>query len=187
MYFDIIVAMDCQRGIGKNNGIPWRLKEDLQFFRKVTTTAPDGKQNAVIMGRKTWDSLPPKSRPLKDRLNIVLSRAPIELPPGVMSASSLEEALELASRSDVHERFILGGAQIYAEALQHEHLRKVYLTQLDQSFQCDVFFPDNRELELVETSATQTEGSIDFRYQTFKPVSCTVKTASGHPGKEGRL
>lgn len=175
MDFDIIVAMDAERGIGKNNSIPWRLSEDMRFFRKVTSTAAEGKVNAVIMGRKTWDSLPAKSRPLKDRLNIVMSRSSLELPNGVFHATSLEEALEIASIHAVHNCFIIGGAQIYGEALQHQRLRTIYLTRLNQSFHCDVFFPSTRELELVESSATQTEGTIDFYYQTFKPAASAAK------------
>ncbi|MBY0546350.1 MAG: dihydrofolate reductase [Candidatus Obscuribacterales bacterium] len=177
MDFDIIVAMDAERGIGKNEAIPWRLSEDMRFFRKVTSSAPDGKMNAVIMGRKTWDSLPAKSRPLKDRLNIVMSRSAMELPRGVFHATSLEQALDIAAKHAAHNCFVLGGAQIYAEALQHQRLRTIFLTQLDQSFQCDVFFPATRELELVESSATQTEGAIEFRYQTFKPAASVARSS----------
>lgn len=72
----IVVAATNRLGIGQNNGLPWRLKQEMAYFAKLTSTIPEGKTgtNAVIMGRNTWESIPAKFRPLKNRLNIVLSR-----------------------------------------------------------------------------------------------------------------
>ena len=73
--FDIVVAADEQRGIGKDNDLPWHLPGDLTHFKRTTTRAvAEGMSNAVVMGRKTWESVPPRYRPLKNRVNVVLSR-----------------------------------------------------------------------------------------------------------------
>jgi len=73
--FKIVVAHDLNRGIGKNNGLPWHIKEDMRYFKKLSTeTSNKKKKNVVIMGRKTYESIPEKFRPLEDRINIILSK-----------------------------------------------------------------------------------------------------------------
>jgi dihydrofolate reductase len=72
----IIVAATVSNGIGKNGTLPWHLSRDLKYFAQVTSSAPEGTQNAVLMGRNTWESIPVKYRPLKGRLNVVISRDP---------------------------------------------------------------------------------------------------------------
>lgn len=110
-----IVAMDEGRVIGKAGALPWHLPEDLAHFKRLTSG------HVVIMGRKTWDSLPPKFRPLPGRVNIVISRSPKELslPEGVLACSSVEDAIakaaEIASPSQII--WFIGGAQIYKESL----------------------------------------------------------------------
>lgn len=173
MPFDIVVAVDSEGGIGKNNSIPWRLSDDLKRFRQLTSLAAPGKINAVIMGRKTWESLPAKSRPLPNRLNIVLSRASVALPEGVLSAHSLDQALSLAQSEEVDRCFVLGGGQIYKEAMQHIELGKIYLTRIHRSFDCDVFFPELRDLETVHTSECKQENGMAFEYvELRKKVTC---------------
>lgn len=125
---------------GLNNNIQGTLSDNLQ--------APSSSLNAVIMGRKTWDSIPTKFRPLKDRLNIVISRsAPSQLPETVESSEpvrvqSLELALQYArTRSDVSRVFVIGGAQIYDAALKLPEARRILLTSIERDFDCDTFFP----------------------------------------------
>jgi dihydrofolate reductase len=72
--FSVIVAATTSGGIGKDGNLPWRLSKDMQYFKAVTTRSPEGKRNAVIMGRKTWESIPAKFRPLPDRINVVITR-----------------------------------------------------------------------------------------------------------------
>src|ERR1700733_8282193 len=92
--FDIVVACDINRGIGYNNTLPWRLSGDMKHFRNLTSTTSDpSKQNAVIMGRKTWQSLPESNRPLPKRFNIVLSRQDLAVPAEARFAHSFDEAL----------------------------------------------------------------------------------------------
>jgi dihydrofolate reductase len=69
----LIVAQDAERGIGSNGGLPWKLSKEMKYFAQATTAAPSGKKNAVIMGRTTWEGIPAKFRPLKNRINVVLS------------------------------------------------------------------------------------------------------------------
>ncbi|KAF5532720.1 glutathione S-transferase [Fusarium mexicanum] len=110
--------------------------------------APSSSINAVIMGRKTWDSIPTKFRPLKDRLNIVISRsAPSKLPETIepsepVRVQSLELALQYArTHSDVGRIFVIGGAQIYDAALRLPEARRILLTSIERDFDCDTFFP----------------------------------------------
>ncbi len=144
--FSIIVALDSKFGIGKNGLLPWHLPEDLKHFKTITTRLSSAKKiNAVIMGRKTWDSIPLKFRPLPERLNVVISRQSVlAVPSGVIHAASLQDALNsLAKKQDaVGEIFVIGGAQIFKEAVNHPACQKIYLTQIEKEFLCDTFFPD---------------------------------------------
>ncbi|KAK7418822.1 hypothetical protein QQX98_003684 [Neonectria punicea] len=152
----LIVAATRIMGIGANGAMPWTgLRKEMQYFARVTTRlppqAPSTAVNAVIMGRKTWDSIPAKFRPLKDRLNIVISRSAPAAPPPAdadprgpepVRVASLDAALQYArARADVARVFVMGGAQIYAAALQVPEARRVLLTSIERDFDCDVFFP----------------------------------------------
>lgn len=141
MQFDIVVACDNKLGIGKAGSLPWRLKKDMANFRKITTEHKEN-QNAVVMGRITWESIPEKFRPLPDRLNIVVTRdTHFALPDGVLKAKSLDEALTLATNHNAEKCFVIGGGQIYKEAISHKSCHKLFLTQLDDTYDCDIFFP----------------------------------------------
>ena len=144
--FSIIVALDEARGIGKAGILPWHLPADLRHFKEITTASRGGCLNAVIMGRKTWESIPGKFRPLPGRLNIVItSQTAYTFPQGVLRASSLENALEmLCVKEDVAvgDVFVIGGAQVFAEAIRHPLCERIYLTRIYGRFDCDVFFPE---------------------------------------------
>lgn len=109
MILGAIWAQGRERAIGKDGALPWRLPEDLALFRRVTSGHP------VIMGRKTWESLPPRFRPLPGRRNIVLSRDPSFAADGAEAVRSLAEAAEAASHCE--QAWIIGGAALYAEAV----------------------------------------------------------------------
>src|SRR3989338_11120601 len=98
--FNIIVAVDAKNGIGKKGGLPWSLPADLKHFKKITfNTTDESKMNAVVMGRKTWDSIPAKFRPLPGRLNVVLTRDPqLPFPAPVLRATGLPQALGLLEK-----------------------------------------------------------------------------------------
>lgn len=170
---EIVVAADLDNGIGKDNGLPWRIPGDMKFFQSLTSGTTGGGKNAIIVGRKTWESIPEKRRPLKDRLNIILTRnAAITASDGVLVCNSLEKALE-ALQGIEHERcFIIGGEQIYKEALQHPLLTTIHLTRIMQEFDCDAHFPpiDDR-FALAAVSDTMEENEIEYRFQRYEKKS----------------
>lgn len=149
--FDVVVAADLEWGIGKANALPWpRLKGDLAHFKRVTSAAPEGQQNAIVMGRRTWESAEVAARPLPRRLNVVISRNLLIAPEGVLGVRSLDEAL--AATRAAATTFVVGGAQIYAEAFAHAELRYVYLTRVEGRFGCDTRIPDLDALGFVPTA-----------------------------------
>lgn len=167
MSFSIIAAVDSKMGIGKNGRLPWNLPSDLKFFHD--TTIGNGK-NAVIMGRLTWESIPENRRPLKDRLNIVITRnTEYRVPKNVYIAESLEKALAVASQYKVEAVFVIGGAQIFYDATQNPACKKIYLTELQGDFQCDVFFPkiDPQKFKRIGESEVHEERAIKFRFVQY--------------------
>ncbi|KAI1113339.1 dihydrofolate reductase-like domain-containing protein [Nemania sp. NC0429] len=170
----LVVAATRNMGIGRNGTLPWTgLKKEMAYFARVTKRSPllpsqeDGKNapatmNAVVMGRKTWDSIPPKFRPLKGRLNIVISRSHVDPPAEAIDAltdavrvGSLDQAIRyLRSHPPIGRVFVIGGAQIYAAALQLKEAKRVLLTRVLSDFECDTFFP----LRLSDVSSETGEG-----------------------------
>jgi dihydrofolate reductase len=153
--FSLVVAIDGDGGIGIDGKLPWRLKGDMKHFREVTTG--DG-NNAVIMGRSTWESIPGKFRPLPNRYNIVMTRNEAYMAPREISlAASLDAALVMARQS--HKVFVIGGGQIYAEALNHPGCEGMLLTRVADAYDCDTFFPPyEKSFRLSETLGDFSEG-----------------------------
>ncbi len=171
--FNIIAAMDIERGLGKDNGIPWHIPADMKWF-KVHTSTPiaDGKINACVMGRRTWESLPDSYRPLPDRLNVVISSNPdYELPEGVLLAESLDVALTLLAQGDLASRvgevFVIGGAQLYGTAIQHPNLQRLLVTYVWSKTNCDCFFPEWDGDSFVGTYASNVYVGAKHNY-SFK-------------------
>lgn len=153
----LIVAVDRNNGIGVNNTLPWRLPEDLAFFKKTTSG------HAIIMGRKTFDSI---GRPLPNRRNIVVTRNPGWQHAGVERAASLHEAAALAGAGEV---FVIGGAQIYREALPLA--QRLIVTEIDADFECDAFFPqpDTSLWQEVSREAHHCEvNKFDFAFVAYQ-------------------
>ena len=140
--FHIIVAHDLNNGIGIENRIPWHLPIDMKYFKDTTTRSAKGKQNAVIMGRKTWESIPKKFRPLPGRINIVLSKSVSSIE-GALVGDSLDNALQQCENNvDIDQVFVIGGSQIYDHALQHKQCDTLYVTKVFQAFDCDAYFSE---------------------------------------------
>ncbi len=156
---DLVLATDQAWGIGRDNALPWpKLAADLRHFQRVTQTAPQGRVNAVIMGRRTWQSREVAGRPLPRRCNVVLSRRPLQVPAGVLVASSLDDALRmLDDRDDLGHIFVIGGAELYRLALEHPRCRAVYLTRVSGTYGCDTFVPDLDQRCVPDPSWPSTE------------------------------
>jgi dihydrofolate reductase len=132
MKLGIIYARSRNGVIGKDNAMPWHLPEDLAHFKRTTLGAP------VIMGRKTWESIPPKFRPLPGRQNIVITRDAQWNAEGADRASSLEDAISLCG--GVAQAWVTGGAEIYRLALSRAHVAVV--TEIEKEYEGDAFAPE---------------------------------------------
>lgn len=165
--FALVVAADEALGIGRAGGLPWRLPGEMAYFKRLTTGARDGLQNAVIMGRKTFDSIAPKFRPLAGRLNVVLSRDPAYRAEGALTADSLEAALALLdARDDVDRVFVIGGGELYRRALPSPRCRAVYLTRIHARFACDTFLPAlDAAFSLSERDGPHREGDLTYTFE----------------------
>ena len=172
----LIVAFCRNKGIGWKNIIPWSLKKDMIKFKKRTI---GGGNNAVIMGKNTWKSIPSKFKPLPKRANIVLTRNPYsmhqpmyQMPPVV--ASSLEEAVDFCKRYNYDEIFIIGGAKVYQESLDKKYIDTIYTTYIDANFTCDTFFPPiPPQFILEKQSPWQYSNELKYRFQTYiLPQNC---------------
>jgi dihydrofolate reductase len=136
MKLSLIVAMGQNREIGKDNDLLWHLPADMKFFKDTT------KGKAVIMGRKNYESIPPKFRPLPGRNNIVISRNADYQAPECYVVTDIQEAIQTAGDLGEEEAFIIGGAQIYDIALQQLELDTLYITEVEASYpDAHAFFP----------------------------------------------
>lgn len=139
-----LVAAVAKNGvIGKNNDLPWRLPDDMRFFMEKT------RGHHVILGRKNYESLKPKFRPLPDRTNIVLTRQKDFSAPGCIVVNTMGEALDVCRRNGENEAMVIGGSDIYALALPVAH--RLYITEIDAEVEGDVFFPDYDKTQWKES------------------------------------
>jgi dihydrofolate reductase/thymidylate synthase len=174
MDFSIVVAVDEKNGMGKDGKLPWRIPAELQYFAKLTkeTDDPD-KTNAVIMGRKSWESIPGKYRPLPNRLNIVMTRnEDYALPDGVLRATSLDQALQLAGEHGTEKTFVIGGAGVFKDCLPHPNCKILYVTEVLQTFECDTFLPEigDSDYKRVFQSDTHEDNDIEFRFVRYDRI-----------------
>lgn len=168
--FAIVVAADEALGIGKEGALPWRLPGELAYFKRITSSAAEGRQNAVLMGRKTYASIAPKYRPLAHRLNVVLSRDPHHSEPGTLGAHSLEHALsQLAQRNDIDRVFVIGGGELYQSALAHPRCQRVYLTRVHARFDCDTWLPAFESgFSLLRSDGPHHEGDLSYTFEVYE-------------------
>jgi dihydrofolate reductase len=150
----IIAAVARNRVIGKDNQLLWHIPEDMARFKALTAGHP------VIMGRKTWESLPPRFRPLPGRRNIVVSRQPDYAAPGAELAGSLERALELASTAATV--FVIGGEQIYTQAMAVAD--RLEITEVEQEAEGDAWFPEIAAVDWKESAKSRGAG---FAFVTY--------------------
>ena len=156
----LIVAMAQNRAIGINNKMPWHLSADLKRFKKLTSG------HAVIMGRKTFESLP--NGPLPNRRNIIISETLNPVPKGCEKAESISEALKLTKQET--EVFVIGGGTVYEQFIPLAD--KLYLTVIEADFEADTYFPiiNYKEWELVEKEVMDNDLQHEFvyRFETYE-------------------
>lgn len=162
----LIVAVSSNNVIGKNNKLAWNLPNDMNYFSNMT------KEHSVIMGRKNWESIPLKYRPLPNRKNIVITRNKNFKDDGAFIVNSIEEAISISRDSDDEEIFIIGGGEIYK--LGFEYIDKLYITEVKSEIDGNTFFPAWRKEEWLEisriTNRKDKNHLFDFDYVTYKKI-----------------
>ncbi len=165
MKVSLIVAMDKNRGIGKNNDLMWHLPNDMRFFKDTTVN------HIVVMGRKNYDSIPEKYRPLPNRRNVILTRNSNFKAKDCDVFNSLDDALGAYEYGSEKTIFIIGGGQIYALALAQEVVDEMYITYVDGDYDADTFFPEfdeskwSKEFVLKQEKDDRHKNSFEvFRY-----------------------
>ena len=163
-------------GIGKANGLPWpKLRATSAHFKRITSTASEGKRNAIVMGRKTWESKPRSAAAAAQAAQRRGSHAarPRRRPRAWSSSRSVDAALDAALAGEAEATFVVGGAEIFREAFAHADLRYVYLTRIEQRFGCDVQMPDLDARGFVrdawEGEREAEEFETRYRIERLKP------------------
>jgi dihydrofolate reductase/thymidylate synthase len=144
MIITIIVCVDMKYGFAKNGTIPWKIDEDMNLFQDVTTRKSFSSKNAVIMGKNTWLSLP---APLKNRINIVVSKTLHSISADYL-VKEFDDAIDICKEQNSEQVFIIGGYEIYRQALEKSSPDYIYITKINYDYQCDLFFPQ----ELIPSS-----------------------------------
>jgi dihydrofolate reductase len=185
---NVVLAATKSHGIGLNNSLPWRLKQELQHFRSITTSynlsesqRQSGLQNAIVMGRKTWESLP-KNTPLPNRKNIILttqkaskilSTVPQASHQNLQIVGSLSQMFDFidSSQSSINEVSLIGGASITTQAISDHssRIKNIFLTRISKDFQCDTHLPPDwlQNFHLQEISQTMSENDCNYDYTRY--------------------
>ncbi|KAK4836171.1 hypothetical protein QYF36_019452 [Acer negundo] len=178
--YQVVVAATRDLGISKDGDLPWTLPTDLKFYDDITSTTSDpGKKNAVIMGRKSWESIPLEHRPQPGRLNVVLTRSgsfDIATAENVVICGSMGSALELLAGSpyclSIEKVFVVGGGEILREALNAPECDAIHITEIDKSIDCDTFIPavDLSMFHPWYSSFPIVENNIRYCFTTYVRV-----------------
>ncbi|CAM1329851.1 DHFR (predicted) [Pycnogonum litorale] len=174
----IIVAACEGMGIGNKGDLPWRLKKEMAHFTRTTSDAAEDKKNAVIMGRKTWDSIPAKFKPLRNRENIVISSTmPLCEDGRHHVVRSLDEAVKLCLtklKDVIDKAFCIGGHRVYEDCINSSYVDRLYLTRIHKKYECDVFFPEY-DIDRFEKIACpdipteiQEENGVSYTYEVYQ-------------------
>jgi dihydrofolate reductase len=170
---NLIFARAANGVIGANNTIPWHLPEDMAHFKQQTAGAP------VVMGRKTWDSLPPRFRPLPGRQNIVVTRQADWRAEGAEHVGSLQQALSLCEQHQASEVWVIGGAQIYAEA--EPFAQRAVVTEIARDYEGDAHAPTLAAAAWRETQReahVSAKEGLPFSFVTYERIDATHKTTT---------
>ena len=167
MLISLIVAVSENNVIGKNNALPWHLPSDMKHFRDTTMG------HCVIMGRKNYDSIPLKYRPLEGRTNIVVTRKKEFSASSCIVVHSIQDALAEAEKKNETEVFVIGGADIYRQTI--DIADKIYYTKIHHSFEGDAFFPNvdlNRwKLTMQTDKQPDAKNKYPFSFCVYEKIS----------------
>lgn len=175
MKFSIILAVDEKNWIWKDNSLAWNLSADMKYFKKITSDTTDlVKMNAVVMWRKTWESIPSKYKPLPNRINCILSRSLKDSDDRkddfVLHYNDFDHCLdELSKKENVEEVFLIWWGSLYNQFINHEDIDKIYITKVKWDYNCDVFFdwiPDNFKIESY--TDTRKENRTEYSFWVYK-------------------
>ena len=165
MVVSLIVAVSENKVIGKDNDLVWHLPADMKFFKDTT------KEHFVIMGRRNYESIPHRYRPVPKRTNVIVTRQDDYKAEGCIVVKSVEEAIELAQKAGDIEPFIIGGGQIYKYAIDNNLVDRVYLTKVHTEIDGDTYFDDlDDSWKLVHTDlhSSDEKHPFAFTFQTFE-------------------
>ena len=188
MEFNVVVAYTFSKnGIGHQNGLPWNIKKDMNRFVSITKSVPQDDNikyiNSVIMGRTTWESIPEKFRPLKERFNIIITNTPVESDnPFVKFVKWDELKITIANfkwakikdnNGKIYQlcnNFIIGGESIYYQAMSQLTINTIFSTEIYSKFECDTTFPviDTNKFKLKKCSSFINENNIYFRFMNYQ-------------------
>ena len=165
MVVSLIVAVSENKVIGKDNDLVWHLPNDMKLFRETT------KGHFVIMGRKNYESIPHKYRPLPSRTNVIVTRQDDYKAKGCLVVNSVEKAIEIAQKAGDKEPFVIGGGQIYKHAIENNLVDRIYLTRVHTEIDGDTYFDDlDDSWKLVHSDLHPSDDkhSFAFTFQTFE-------------------
>ena len=161
MIVSLIVAIPNNLAIGKNNKLIWNLPKDMKFFMDTTIGHP------VIMGRKNFESIPEKYRPLKNRVNVIITRNKNYSAKECIVVNNIEDSIEILKDKGLKEVFIIGGGEIYKRFLENNLIDRMYITHINESFEGDTFFPkvdfDSWKSTKIMNHIKDLENPHDFR------------------------
>lgn len=175
--------MDTFNGIGKNGTLPWNIPQDLKRFSDITRKTKDNSRNMVVMGRKTWDSIPSSKKPLKDRVNVILTTQISEyegIPGSVYFVNRKDLVPKIALDCGVESIFIIGGTTVY-ETFAPE-VSTVYVTRVHGDFHCDTFFPGN----INPVRIIDSEHHGNYRFETWCMYDKESQGSGHEPAKENQ-
>lgn len=175
--YQVVVAATKEMGIGKDGKLPWKLPSDLTFFKDITlkTSNPE-KKNAVVMGRKTWESIPIKNRPLPGRINVILTRSgdfDVGTMDNVLTCGSMDSALQFLAMPPynilIERVFVIGGGEILRDTLNAPACDAIHNTEIEANIECDTFIPpvDTSLFRPWYSSLPMVENNIRYSFVTY--------------------
>ena len=161
---NIIVATCLNDGIGYKNSLPWNFRSDLKYFAKLTK---GNGNNAIVMGKNTWNSLP--FHPLPKRENLILSTT-LNKENNKNCFKNIEELKNHINNSNYDETWIIGGSNIYEQFINDKDVKRIYITKINKEYECDTFFPKFSDDYQLIKNTTQIENDVTLEFKIYARV-----------------